>query len=121
MDSGVHFEEHVLTELLNNIGSVAGAFHVVPADFVTRVIRSGGSDDDEVIQKAGFRVWRQVLLTNDSFLELFVDYDKTHLYFRIENKSPAPIGQFALAINKNAVGLTIADQPRLPAHWSLEM
>jgi hypothetical protein len=112
--SGIQFDDAILDELLNNMGTVAGVLHVVPSDFVTRVRFSHAVDQEDLDTETAFRSWRQVALSDDSYVELFIDYDKTHIHFRIVNKSPTPIGQFALAINRNAVGLTVTDAPKFP-------
>jgi hypothetical protein len=115
MHSGDNFEDAILDELISNMGTVAGVLHVVPADFVSRVRFSADDEDDEVLNEGVLRSWRQIALNDDSFLELFIDYDQANLHFRIVNKSPTAIGQFAIAINKNPIGLAIAEQPTFPS------
>jgi hypothetical protein len=115
MHSGEQFTDNVLDELLANMGTVSGVLHVVPADFVSRVRFTAEDDEDEILNEGKLRSWHQIGLNDDSFLELFIDYDRSQLHFRIVNKSPTAIGQFAIAINKNAVGLAIAEQPVFPA------
>jgi hypothetical protein len=43
-----------------------------------------------------------------------VDYDSAHLHVRIVSKV-AQLSQFAIAVNRNAVGLIITEQPAFPA------
>jgi hypothetical protein len=113
--SGVQFSEGVLDELLRNMGNVAGVLHIVPAEFVSRVHFARESEDvEDGAADVGLRVWRQVVLNNDALLEMFVDYDRAHLYARIVSKVPQ-LGQFAIAVNRNAIGLVIAEQPAFPA------
>jgi hypothetical protein len=116
MHSGVQFGESVLDELLNNMGSVAGVLHTVPADFVTRsTFATEGADDDDGEAAGAVRAWRQVSLNDGSNVDLFVDYEPGRLHFRIVNKTPSAIGQFAIAINKNAIGLAVVTTLQFPA------
>jgi hypothetical protein len=113
--SGEHFQAAILDELLQNMGTVSGVLHVVPADFVSRVRFARDDADDDVVVESGLRSWRQIALNDDSFLELFIDCDPANLYFRIVNKSQSAIDNFALAVNKNPVGLVITEAPAFPA------
>jgi hypothetical protein len=98
------------------MGSVAGVLHVVPADFVTRsTFATRQADDDENEAGETVRAWRQVSLNDASNVDLFVDYELGRLHFRVVNKSPSAIGQLAIAINKNAIGLTLVTTPQFPA------
>ncbi|OHT14265.1 Adaptin N terminal region family protein [Tritrichomonas foetus] len=116
MHSGVNFEDHILEELIRNMGTVSGVLHVVPSDFVSRVKFTPDDDDDDLLSaENNLRIWRQLKLNDDSFIELFSDYDKNHMYLRIVNKSQTPLSDFAFAINKNAVGLTISGEPDFPS------
>jgi hypothetical protein len=108
----VHFADAVLEELIKNMGKVAGVLHVVPADFVSRVSFTREADD---LAAAELRHWSPVALTDSSVLDLFADADAAALYLKIVNKSPAALAGFALAINTNPVGLTVASTPDLPA------
>jgi hypothetical protein len=97
------------------MGSVAGVLHVIPADFVTRsTFATRQADDDDGEAGGAARAWRQVSLNNGSNVDLFIDYEPGRLHFRIVNKSPSAIGQFAIAINKNAIGLTVVTPPQFP-------
>lgn len=111
--SGVHFDATVLDELIRNMGSVAGVLHVVPSDFVRRV-RFVPEDDDVRDDEGAARVWHPVRLNDNTFIDLFCDYDKSNMYLRIVNKSPTPLGQFAFAMNKNALGIVINGTPEFP-------
>ena len=116
MDSGIQFDDNILEQLIHNMGTVSGVLHVIPSDFVSRVkFTQDDSDDDDVRVESGLRIWRSLRLNDDSFTELFTDYDKDHLYLRIVNKTPAPLGDFAFAINTNPVGLVMAGETHFPA------
>jgi vesicle coat complex subunit len=113
-DSGVQFADAVLDELLRNMGNVAGVLHVVPADFVSRVRFARDGDDADDDAGESLRIWRQLSLNNDSLVQLFADYDRANLYLRIASKAAAQLSGFALAVNKNAVGLALAGQGAFP-------
>jgi len=114
MHSGVHFDDTILEELIKNMGTVSGVLHIVPSDFVSRIRYVPEDDDDITTDNSNLRIWRQLKLNNDSFVDLFSDFDKNNMYLRIANKSPSPIGQFAFAINQNPIGLTIKSPPSFP-------
>ena len=112
--SGVHFDASVLDELIKNMGSVSGVLHVVPSDFVRRVKfvpeEDGGRDEEGVL-----RNWHPVRLNDNTFMDLFADYDKSNMYLRIVSKSPTSLGQFAFAVNRNALGIVLDGMPQFPA------
>jgi hypothetical protein len=113
LHSGLRFDDAVLAELIKNMGSVAGVLHIVPSDFVSRarfVAEHSDSEDDGVI-----RNWSRVRLSDDSTLDVFVDFDRGSLFAKIVNKTLAAVGQFAFAVNTNAIGLSLAGQPTFPA------
>ena len=114
MDSGVQFDDHILEELIHNMGTVSGVLHVIPSDFVSRVKFVQDESDDEVEVESGLRIWRQLHLNDDSFIDVFTDYDKNHMYLRLVNKSPQPLGSFAFAVNTNAIGLVMSGEPHFP-------
>ena len=114
MDSGVQFDDHILEELIHNMGTVSGVLHVIPSDFVSRVKFVQDESDDEVQVESGLRIWRQLHLNDDSFIDVFTDYDKNHMYLRLVNKSPQPLGSFAFAVNTNAIGLVMSGEPHFP-------
>jgi hypothetical protein len=75
-----------------------------------------GSRDDDYndVGPSSFRIWRQIHLNDESFLDVFTDYDADHLYLRLVNKSTETIGSFAFAMNSNAIGLMIVQPPQFP-------
>lgn len=115
LHSGVNFDPSILAELIKNMGSVSGVLHVVPSDFVRRVRFvpeddiEAGKDDDETN-----RMWHTVRLNDNTNIDLFMDYDRNHIYMRLMNKSPSSIGDFAFALNKNMIGLTVSGNPNFP-------
>ena len=113
-NSGLNFDPSILAELIKNMGSVAGVLHVVPSDFVRRV-RFVPEEDDINEDDDSSRVWHPVRLMDDSVLDLFADYDKTHIYLRIMNKSQSPLSNFAFALNSNSIGLTVTGKPTFPS------
>lgn len=125
MHSGVNFDDQVLEELIDNMGTVSGVLHVVPSDFVSRAryspedyetngVGSGSLINDFGSSSSMLRIWKQLRLNNDSFIEVFVDFDRNNMYLRLVNKSTSPLSDFAFAINKNVVGLTISGQAQFP-------
>ncbi|KAK8894807.1 hypothetical protein M9Y10_023245 [Tritrichomonas musculus] len=115
--SGVHFDPNVLTELIRNMGSVSGVLHVVPSDFVRRVqfipedSGKNGLPDSNVNYNINYH---QLRLNDSSNIDVFADYDRSNIYLRVVNKSQSAIGQFAFAVNSNAIGLTLVGQPQFP-------
>ena len=117
--SGDNYEESVLNELIRNMGSVSGVLHVVPGDFVrrSRFIPEEESSDDEVRDWHKARIWVNSITGQASpcsFLDLFVDYTHTSIYLKLVNKGSDPITGLQFAVNANALGLTIAEQPKFP-------
>lgn len=112
MDSTIKYHTDVLNELIANMGSVSGVLHIIPSDFVRRIKYVPDDDETDYVVET-LRDWRPLKL-NDTFIELFIDFDKTHLYLRIVNNSPTQISKFAFALNKNIIGLGIADLPTFP-------
>jgi hypothetical protein len=94
------------------MGTVSGVLHVVPGDFVSR--ERFVPEVDDVPEETGVRVWKKVRLNDETVVELFIDFDWTNMHLRIVNKSPTPIGQLALVIKKNSVGLTVTENPKFP-------
>ena len=114
MDSGVQFDDAILEELIHNMGTVSGVLHVIPSDFVTRTKFVQDESDDDVEVETGFHIWKQLRLNDDSFIDIFADYDKDHMYLRLANKSQGPLSSFAFALNVNAVGMCVSGEPRFP-------
>ena len=112
--SGINFEENILDELIHNMGSVSGVLHVVPSDFVSRTKFAPDYDDDLGVGGSNLRIWKQLRLNDSSFIEVYSDYDKNSLYLRIANKSQQSLSDFAFAVNKNSIGLTMAGEPNFP-------
>jgi hypothetical protein len=54
-------------------------------------------------------------LNDDLVLDFQACFDHEHMYIRIENKSHNAQSGFALAINQNALGLSMSAQPEWPA------
>lgn len=114
MHSGLQFDKGILSELINNLGTVSGVLHVIPSDFVKRVRFTEEDSDDDLIAEGGLRIWRQLQLNDESFVDLFTDFDKNHMYLRIANKSTSSVGNFEFAVNKNCIGMYIAGKVDFP-------
>ena len=120
LHSGVRFDDNILAELIRNMGSVSGVLHVVPSDFVRRVRFVPDEDSDENNDED--RDWHQLRAWTNSgsgpqectFLDLFSDYDKSHMYLRLLNKTETPITNLQIAINNNALGLALSSPPQMP-------
>lgn len=111
--SGVSFEPHILAELIKNMGTVSGVLHVVPSDFVRRVRYVPEQDND--IDDENIHDWHQVRLNDNSLVDLFADYDSTHIYLRIVNKTKNALSGFDFALNVNAIGMTVSGPGDFPA------
>jgi hypothetical protein len=112
MDQGQRMDENVLAELVRNMGSVAGVLHMVPSDFVKRVRYIPEADD--VNESGVIHDWETVQLNDSSTLDVFVDFGREHMYLKIINKSLGSVRDFAFALNKNAIGLTVKELPSFP-------
>lgn len=107
---GVKFEENVLSELLQNIGSISGVLHEVPATFLTQIKYSPEGDNDEDTRK-----WTKLHIHDDiDFIDLYVCYDPSFLHLRLVNRSSSPISDFAFAVNENLIGLLISGDAVFP-------
>ncbi|OHT06477.1 Adaptin N terminal region family protein [Tritrichomonas foetus] len=119
--SGINFDDSILEELIKNMGTVSGVLHVVPSDFVIRA-KFVPDEDEEYITNDIFgtqtssngRNWQKLRLTDETIIDLFADYDRNNCYLRIVNKSQQNLSDFAYAINKNAIGLTLSREPSFP-------
>lgn len=114
LHSGDKFDDEVLTELLHNMGTVSGVLHVVPSDFVKRIKFIPGIEEQLDTDENNYRNWNKLRLNNDSFIDIFSDYDENNMYLRIVNKSNTNINGFAFAINVNSVGLYMKENPVFP-------
>ena len=112
--SGVQFDDAILSELIRNMGSVAGVLHIVPSDFVSKVRYEGPLDDE--FESLTVRTWERLPINDDKGLfQLWVDWDTTTMYVKLVNTSQSDLSDLALAVNRNALGLGFADTPKLPA------
>jgi hypothetical protein len=113
--SGVVYDPAILQELMRNMGSVAGVLHVVPSDFVRRV-RFVPDEEPVAHDDTIYRQWHPLRLADTSIVDLFADYEQGRMHLRIVNKAAEPLDGLALALNKNPLGIVVAEQqPRLPA------
>jgi hypothetical protein len=103
--------DDLLEELIREMGTISGVLHALPSEFVRRV---KFVPDDEPEGEENLRVWRPVRLSDDSFLAVSCDFDERHLFLRIANKSQTAVSQFAVALNKNALGLELCEKPKVP-------
>jgi hypothetical protein len=95
------------------MGTVAGVLQVIPSDFVRRV-RFVPEEDDTIREDENTRVWHPVRLTDNTYFDLFADYDREAMYLRIVSKSER-LTDFAFALNVNPVGLFVKEPPSFPA------
>ncbi|KAK8884204.1 hypothetical protein M9Y10_043310 [Tritrichomonas musculus] len=129
MHSGIHFDPKVLDELIQNMGTVSGTLHILPSEFVRRVkyvpddenINANANDMndnlDDMLDADGSRLrnWLPTRLNDETYLSVSIDFDANNMYMRLVNKSPSPLSQFAIALNKNILGLGLASTPSFPA------
>jgi hypothetical protein len=108
--SGANFGDDVLAELVRNMGSVAGVLHVVPSEFVSRV----RFVPDEAEQPEVPRAWHRVRLNDPSLLDVYADYAPQRMFVRLLSKAQAALGSFAIAINRNVLGLAVDGTPAFP-------
>ena len=106
------FEQTVLEELIDNMGSVAGVLHIVPSDFVKKIKYLPEDDEDEdMVDEA--RNWMQVNVS-DSMLYVFVDWSPMKFWLKVVNKAPTSVGSFAIAMNKNWAGINVSGTVDFP-------
>lgn len=111
-DSSVKFTDAVLEELLCNTGTVSGVLHVVPSDFVRRKKFEKDNLNEDF---SGERKWTPLqLYKDDNIIDVFVDFEPNTLFLKITNKTSSNLSDFALALNKNIIGMTVAGTPMLP-------
>ena len=112
--SGVKFNDAILSELIRNMGSVAGVLHIVPADFVNKVSYDGPIDDQ--FDALSVRTWTKLAINDDKGLfELWIDWEPTTMHVKIVNKTTGDLTDLAIAVNKNALGMGFADTPAFPS------
>jgi hypothetical protein len=108
--AAVHFEPSVLAELLNGIGSVAGVLHAVPSEFARSVRFRPDVDADTDVPDV---LWRSCQ-TEGVSLSVSYSWAAQTLLLRIANNTAETLDNFALAINKNAIGASIEETPSFP-------
>lgn len=111
--SGVQYDDAILTELLKNMGTVSGVLHIVPSDFVSKANNEKDGDflGDEITE----RHWQRLELFGQGVpIEVFVDWESTSMFVRVNNKSQQPLSNLAVALNKNPIGLCFASTPAFP-------
>jgi hypothetical protein len=114
--SGVRFDDAVLAELIRNMGSVAGVLHVVPSEFVSRV---RFVPDEEEAEALALRQWHRVRLNNNGVVDIYADFAPRKLFLRIVSLSQAPLSAFAIAINRNVLGIVVDGSPKFPDQLEL--
>ncbi|KAH0792283.1 Adaptin N terminal region family protein [Histomonas meleagridis] len=114
------FTDDVLLELIKNIGNVSGVLHIVPSDFVTREKYIPEADDflqiDDISKEEVHHIWKPIQLTNNNFIDLMYDFNENNFYLKMINKSMNNLDGFAIAINKNVIGLSFVSIPTFPAY-----
>ena len=115
--SGEKFSPTILQELIRNMGNVSGVLHIVATDFVKRVRYMPDEDEEfeenELISKQKLNAsdpaipYEQVNDLLDPSLAIFVSFNNTKLFLKAINKHTQPFSNFALALNKNAFGITL--------------
>lgn len=111
--SGVQYDDAILTELLKNMGTVSGVLHIVPSDFVSKA--NNEKDGDFLGDEIPERHWQRLELFGQGVpIEVFVDWESTSMFVRVNNKSQQPLSNMAVALNKNPIGLCFASTPAFP-------
>lgn len=120
---GNKYDDKVLDELIRNIGNVSGILHVLPSDFVKKELYTPYKDEDEYEDDNEnlSHEWQKVFIPNQpnsnniDSVDIFVDWSPSELWMKVVNKINQPVGDFALAFNKNCIGIEIAEFPSFPA------
>lgn len=104
------FTPQVLDELIKNIGNVSGVLHVAPVDFIRRV-RYMPEDNDEEVENYDVS-WD--LAKSQENLNVFVSWQSQKFFLKVVNKSQEKISNFALALNKNPIGINLDQDVKFP-------
>lgn len=86
----------------------------MPGDFVRRV-RFVPEEETPAQDEIAYRVWHSLRLADQTRADLFADYDCQRMFLHAVNKGADAIDGLALALNKNALGIVVAEQPRILA------
>ncbi|KAH0793568.1 Adaptin N terminal region family protein [Histomonas meleagridis] len=120
-DSGIKFDDNVLSELIRNMGTVSGVLHIVPSDFVNRICNTVEDninssflnfDDSKHYVKVPLKSPNSYEATP---IELYIDFDQNSMFIKIVNLSNVSLKDLAIALNKNPIGLTFATTPSFPS------
>ena len=108
------WDDVVLTELIQSMGTVAGVMHVVTSDFV----RKGKYVPEETEDLLNFeeeREWIKASMQGDTrAVDVFYDWQPNILWLKVVNKTDDPLTQFALAFDKSVLGIEIESPPQFP-------
>ena len=125
-NNGQSFDDKVLNELIRNIGNVSGVLHVLPSDFVKKQLYmpENYNNEEEINNDEESHEWQKVFIpkmpnqseiNNIDSVDIFTDWDTSELWLKVVNKINQPVNDFAIAFNKNCIGIEIAEFPTFPA------
>ena len=117
------FEPTVLNELISNMGTVSGVLHILPDSFVKQHLYLPEDDDyrQDNFNNIESHEWHKAtcfengINNNDEAIDIFVDWSPSKLWVKVVNKIQQAIGQFAIALNKNCIGIEMEENPSFPA------
>lgn len=109
-----NYDKDVLKVLITNIGNVSGVLHIAPSDFVARVRYLPEAEEEEEAYEP--KDWmRCQIKDDDNLFDIYSNWEKQTLWLKFVNKSQTPIGEFAVAINRNCLGFTMSSLPSFPS------
>ena len=99
------------------MGTVSGVLHVIPSDFIKKIRFMPDQDEDILNQEKEILIsnkWIQMKQNDYKIIELLINFENSKINLKINNKSLNNLNDFALAINKNILGLTLPSNINLP-------
>lgn len=103
------FDDHVLEELIQNMGRVSGVLFIVPSDFIQRQLNLS-TEEEDILEC--YNNWERVF--SDDSIDIFLDWKKYTICIRAINKLSNPISDFAIALNNNIYGIALKELPSFP-------
>jgi len=118
INSGLTYDESVLSELIRNMGSVSGVLHIIPSNFLRkdRFVPEDETNSDiiEVEKPSSMPNFEKVQINNESIISVFIRYEHSNMFLNIYNLTSESLEGFDLAINKNCIGLAVLSPPQFP-------
>lgn len=116
------YDDKVLNELIKNIGNVSGILHVLPSDFVKKQLYIPDKNEEDENDENLSHEWQKVFIPNQiasnngiDSVDIFVDWSPSEFWLKVVNKINQPVSDFAIAFNKNCIGIEMAELPIFPS------